>query len=299
MDVGSIKTWHCMLVALVLGFSVAAGRQWAEGPSDPANIPGDLSAQQFRFETAVLGQLEGNPLATNITVTPRWLRGRDGKTHPFHVVTADVSSGAAEKTAAGRQLHLRPALFLMPVPYQPRVALESLRSPALPDPAGEFSRAPVPTVLDFLRLARISRGTDYSYAWWDAHPMLTWVGGSVLTIGMLPPATVNLLVFGSLRRPREEKAASLRGITGSAPASQPVASDDAALEEMIDAMEPATEPAIPAANEQKPAKQTPPPLSNAPAAPAPVAAKVESKAFGITDKDYYPTELKGRSHHED
>ncbi|MDB5354838.1 MAG: hypothetical protein JWN24_1291 [Phycisphaerales bacterium] len=299
MDVGSIKTWHCMLVALVLGFSVAMGRQWAVGPSDPANIPGDLSAQQFRFETAVLGQLEGNPLATNITVTPRWLRGRDGKNHPFHVVTADVSSGAAEKTAAGRQLHLRPAMFLMPVPYQPRVALESLRSPALPDPAGEFSRASVPTVLDFLRLARISRGTDYSYAWWDAHPMLTWVGGSVLTIGMLLPATVNLMVFGSLRRPREEKAASLRGVTGSTSAPQPVAVDDASLEQMIEAMEPAAEPAVPTANEQKSAKQTPRPLSHVPAAPAPAASNVETKAFGITDKDYYPTELKGRSHHED
>jgi hypothetical protein len=301
MEVGSIKSWHCLFIAIVLGLSVGAARQWAGDPSNPANIPAELTGQQLRFEDAVLGQLEGNPLATNITVTPRQMRGRDGKSHLFHVVSADVSSGLAEKTSAGRRLNRRPTLFLMPVPYQPRVPLENLRGPALPDPAAEFARASTPTVLDFLRLAQISRGTEYSYAWWEVHPMLVWTAGSVLVIGILLPAGVNLLAFGSLRRPREEKADSLSDVvSATAPGATTRADDDAALDQMVETMEAAVEPAapIPIPAEQKPVAPKPKPLSEAPVAPAPAPAKSDDQAFALKAEDFYPTELKGRPRHE-
>lgn len=302
MEVGSIKSWHCLLIAIVLGLLVGAARQWAGDPSNPANIPADLSGQQLRFEDAVLGQLEGNPLVSNITVTPWQMRGRDGKSHLFHVVSANVSSGLAEKTSAGRRLNRRPTLFLMPVPYQPQVPLENLRGPALPDPAAEFARASTPTVLDFLRLAQISRGTEYTYAWWEVHPMLVWTAGSVLVIGILLPAGVNLLVFGSLRRPREEKGDSLQDVvSATAPGAKTRADGDAALDQMVETMEAAVEPTAPIPAEQKPVAPKPKPLSNAPVAPAPApaAAKSDDQAFGLNAEDFYPTELKGRPRHED
>lgn len=290
MDVGNIKSWHCMLVAIVLGLSVGAARQWAGGPTGSANIPADLSGQQLRFENAVVGEVEGHRLVTNIAVTPRWIRGRDGISRLFHIVTADVSSGTAEKTGAGRQLQLRPAVFLMPVPYRPRISLESFRSPSVQNPAGEFSRTAIPTVLDFLRLAQMSRQTRYSYLWWDAHPILFWTGGSVLVIGILLPAGVNLAVFGGLRRPREEKGIRLRKGKVATP-SQDVAAEDLSAWDAIDGAESISEPT--ATHEQESIAPRVAVLIAVPTSGPATSIKTEEPTFGIDEEDYYPTELTG------
>jgi hypothetical protein len=56
-----------------------------------------------------------------------------------------------------------------------------------------------------------SQGVTYAYAWWaDArYAAAVWAGGSFLLLGVVWPTLVNLLAFGTLRRPREEKGTSL------------------------------------------------------------------------------------------
>src|SRR6266566_4531767 len=44
--------------------------------------------------------------------------------------------------------------------------------------------------------------------------MAYWIAGGVLVIGIIWPTVINLLVFGKLRRPREEKGISLMGVIG-------------------------------------------------------------------------------------
>ncbi|MDB5333176.1 MAG: hypothetical protein JWP03_4327, partial [Phycisphaerales bacterium] len=73
-----------------------------------------------------------------------------------------------------------------------------------------------------------------------------------------------------------------------------------ALDQMVETMEAAVEPAapLPIPAEQKPVAPKPKPLSNAPLAPAPAPTKSDDQAFALKAEDFYPTELKGRPRHE-
>jgi hypothetical protein len=176
---------------------------------------------------------------------------------------------------------LRPYFYIAPVPFQP-----------LAD--RQLGRRPVEgaTVRDYLNGLK-SRGVTYAYAWWaDArYAAGMWVGGSFLLLGVMWPTLFNLLAFGTLRRPREEKGTSLWGVktshAGSAP--RPVA-------------KPApTHPLAAAMTDLAPAEivsPTGPP--GALPAPAlllePVTAgstgQEAHKEFGTGRDDFYPTELK-------
>src|SRR6266566_3870794 len=137
--------------------------------------------------------------------------------------------------------------------------------------------------------------------------MAYWIAGGVLVIGIIWPTVINLVVFGKLRRPREEKGISLMGVKGATgkAGGEPVATEEdlakvAAMAEEIeekirsDGGEENEEIAVAAA--AAPVKRL---EGDALDEATSAEMKQESKEFGRDKDDFYPTEVHAKHPHED
>jgi hypothetical protein len=251
---------------------------------------GFILTDQDRFETALAEQYQGRRLFKDITVYPRWVDdGHHGK-KLVHVVAGKYWAGREEMIDGKPQAMWRPTCFLAQVPYRPATDLAQFNRAGGADFAKRFASAGAkPTVLDFLNTMHAACGVTYSYAWWDAHPMVTWLGGSLLLIGIVWPTLVNLMAFGTWTRPPEAKALSLWGVKAPAKPQQQAPVLSYARSNVDDELEAAMRGDA-VTEEDSAGGSTARPLSAGPLDPAAALANGDSKEFGADKDDFYPTE---------
>lgn len=200
--------------------------------------------------------------------------------------------------------------FLAPTPYVPATAFKAgvvSPGPSALQRLAELLhlREPEPpnTVVDYLRKASVANGVVFTYRWW-AEPrfrLVAWVFGSFVLIGIVWPFVVNIMVFGTLSRPPEEKAPKLRKTKSTAAATKGPknAITDKDMAELA-ALESELEKKLAAGAKPRSTTDVPEPVAQAPikqlagdGAPAPIPVPEkddEQRVFAAKQDDFYPTE---------
>jgi hypothetical protein len=275
MAIQNIKRWQWILVSLVVGY--ALGYIQHLPTENWQKVFGDTIPQR-QFEEGLTREQSGLRWFRNIVVYRDRVEA-GGKNVPVYIVAGDYFNGKFE-TQNGQQVAVwRPRCYIAEGPYQP------ISGSA--DPQG------MKTVIEYLKGVQ---GVSYTYAWWrdPRWGIAFWTVGSLLLIGGIWPTVINLLVFGSLFRPAEEKGIDLSKVSAQLQqqGGQVSGADLAAVEKMGGELE------AELAAEAGPA--APPQTADG---PAPVKALTatqleveaaeqdrEGKAFGQDRDDFYPTE---------
>lgn len=307
LSLRSVRPWQWVLLSLAVGALVGWARLRTE--SDLAATFGRGINGQRAFEQALLDVQQGRPRFTDLRVHARQVPGRAGGTTRVYVVSGLYFDGHYERQGGKLIAEWRPAFFLSDAdkPYKPTTRWDQLGRPDLQQ---RFESIAKPKVADFLDCLADARGVSYTRAWWLGRGVLEWTAASFVVLGLLWPACVNLLVFGSLRRPPEEKGVDLSKVRARAVTAAPTAATDAALDRIAelgaqleaeldgdlaaDSTETAQPPVV------APAPQPVRKLKTEALAAAPTAA-AKGPEFGTKEDDYYPTTLHptGRDgHHE-
>ena len=269
-----------LLAAVIIGLLHGSVREWAS-TRDPLDDYDVLLTDQRQFESALVSERHGHRLFKEVTVYPHWLRDRStGSRRLVHLVAGTYWDGRTSVRDGAVQARWEPAVFVAPVPYQPA--------------SSAAGATPSRTVLDYLAELRKDRGVEFRYAWWwwARRPMLTSTLASVTVVGVVAPAALNLLAFGTLTRPLRERRPSLWRIRRRTPRPPVVA------------------PAAPTGPQPRPEATAPPeaipesgaavvaPLPPPDPSPAPVPAAEPEHHYGAKADDFYPTELRvAPSHH--
>lgn len=288
MRLSSLKRWHWLLIAIVVGLAGGGVRQ---GTADEDRIDQyeHLITDPQRFEDAVTTQAYGHHLFEDITVYPYHLHNRRGDASVVHLVTGRYWDGEPTVQNGQTVAHFVSACFIASAPYQPRTSL-----------VAERGNKPFPTVLDYLAVLHERSGVNYRYAWWwwAVTPIALWLIASIILIGGVWPTIINLITYGTFTRPAEEAGVSLKDVKSSPARPKPVtaeAIDPALLENFEDELESdLTAAPVVAAPTSSPAP--PRPLSTAPLEPVAISDNAHSKEFGAKRDDFYPTELRTHPH---
>jgi hypothetical protein len=304
-----------MIVGLVVGFAIAQIRQMYT--ADVINDFGSSMNSSKQFEMALTDNFEykgqKHPYFKDLTAYP--LKHRDRWTY---VVTGMYCPGRPERKANGGGAFVyRPSCFIQEKPvYKPVMDLKTLNKPGGPDYAARWSAIANPTVIDFLNIMHEAKGVNYRYAWW-AEPkksLMLWMATGLVVIGGIWPFLVNLIAFGSLKAPPEEKKVNLRKVkdtsskttkaemsTAAATAADmnEVARMTSNLEEKLASTltEKTSEDAADEAAAAAAAAAGPGPIKQLTATKLEICAdldKKDDKAFGAGADDFYPTERKGK-----
>jgi len=290
MRVSSLKRWHWILVALVIGFACGGVRQ---GTADEDRIDQyeRLFTDPQKFEDAITTEASGLRLFRNITVYPYHVPGAPAGRNVAYLATGQYWDGVPQIQKNGQSVaHYVSACFIASAPFQPRTAL-----------LGANRNATFDSVIDYLAVMHDKAGVQFHYAWWwwATTPLALWVMGSLIVVGGIWPTLFNLIVFGRLTRPAEEKGVSLKDVKGTtAPTRAPgpeideeaLAALDHELEESLAHLDSSDAPATATT-----ASAAPRALNGDPLDPVAVAA-AESREFGAKRDDFYPTELRVHPH---
>ena len=334
MGIARIKRRYWVLLSLAVGYLVV---QVHRALPQPMSAYGAHMTDQKTFEAALVREYQGRRLFHDLVVYPVEVDEGGGRTVK-HFVAGRYFNGRPLKVAGRWEAKWEPYCFVAGAPFVPQTDGEAL------DPAqrqnlavaraaarqaqqrpgrnadGEIDAPPATqpvtahaTVLDYLDRISREKGVTYTYAWWR-HPRwqtAIWMAGSFLVIGLAWPTLVNVLAFGTLRRPPEDAtgptwAEALRGVfrrQRAAPAAPQASADDAAVREYDAALEAqlaagagATDPLAAIGPDLPPPGQVPPALS---AAAEPVSAgdaPHEEHHYDAKQDDFYPTETKPVHH---
>ena len=286
-DVASVKRWQWLLAGALVGAALWGANRWQA--SDLARF-GDAMNDPLRFEQALTAEVAGVPAFKDVSVRRETLSDGAGSSRTVHVVTGKFCDGRLD--ASDGKYHWRPTVFVAPIPYRPATYLLDVVGM---DEAIRFEAIENPTVVDLLKVLKQAKGVQYHYAWWNDYPLLTWFGGSLVLIGVVWPTVVNLLVYRSFFRPREEKGVDLSRISA---ASAAAAGQELSEEELerLRRLEAELERGLaagaapgPADSPAEAAERPPVPLTVEPLAPV-AAAAGDPTEFGAEPDDYYPTE---------
>ncbi len=167
-----------------------------------------------------------------------------------------------------------------------------------PDPAG--------SVLDYLATIQAATGNGFEYYWWTQPRVriAVWTAGSFVFFGLIFPTLVNIMVFGTLIRPKEEKAVSLKNVkatpqTAATPQSKVTQGDwdqlkalEAELEKKLAGNTVTDAAATPPEDfEMEPLEKAPPKLNEKTAEPVVVVPQTqEQHDFARKTGDFYPVE---------
>ena len=280
MRVSALRRWHWVVIALVIGLGGGWIRQATVDFEDQLDGYGKLITSQRQFEEALVGQVEGIRQFKDITVYPYQVRSSNGSKRLVHIVTGRYWNGQAVMEHGQLKARFVLSCYLATVPYRPLGA----RS------AG--------TVLEFLQQLRNSDNVQYRYAWWwwAVTPMSIWLLGSLVLIGGVWPTVINVLAFGSLARPRDEKGVSLLHVKQPPPVQRSIPSFASShLDELDKELENKLISA-PETTEQAAQQGAPKALSAGPLEPVAGPAVADDREFGAEKDDFYPTE-RHRPHH--
>ena len=300
MRISSLRWWHWMVISVLVGLAVGYARK--QGDDDLYRRFGEPINNQGVFEDALAVRTEqGRPAFDRVTVHTQMLPDGKGAPRPVQVVSGVYFSGHYDVEGGNNVAHWRPAFFVAPPPYKPRMNLARLaegKSPAdrkaMAEQVKAYRGLKEATVVDFLNLVHQTRGVSYKHAWWREIGVRWYVLASFVLIGLIWPPVVNLLAFGSLRRPPEEKAADLSAVKAHAESPQPAvdagllqATNSELTRKLADGESPpaTVEPAL--ATSDVP----PRPLESAPLEPAAAPRPEDHPEYGMGKDDFYPTEL--------
>lgn len=293
MRVAAVRQWQWVLISLALGAAIGSVRNWMA--ADLEGRFGEPINSQARFEESLTNIVAGRPCFDHVRVYRASVPDHHGASKQAFIVTGDYFNGQFESSAGRLTAEWRPAFFVADVPYQPKTSLDALGRPEL---TARFRAIAQPTVCDFLDVVSRARGTSYTRARWMELGILGWMACSFVLIGVIWPATINLLVYGSLRRPAETKGIDLSKVKpapGPAPAPAPTADDLARLRELEAAPEGAAADAPAAPAGVAIASSEIKPLAGGDAEPVAAPAEREATEFAAAKEDYYPTAKRPRS----
>jgi type II secretory pathway pseudopilin PulG len=287
MGIASVRRWHWVIIALIIGFSGAAIRRWA-GDEIESRVDafGDLLANQAQFESALVTEQQGERLFKDVTVYPYRVRDSHGGKRLVHIVSGSYWDGRARERGGQVVAVWQPTCFVAATPYKPRIPVAGHGDEL-------FASQQFSSVLDYLATMREQAGVQFRYAWWwwMTDSAFLWPALSLVCIGGVWPTVVNLLVFGSLRRPAEAKGISLwhvrsgkkRAAAVAAPSYASFSSRQEGESERLDA------PPVPVET----AEASPPvkALSSQQLDPVAAALPRADKDYGAEKDDFYPTEL--------
>jgi hypothetical protein len=286
MRIDTLRQWHWILISLVAGFAIGYLRE--QSAADLAASFGSEINGQARFEQSLVTLEQGRPCFTDVRVLTHKLPDRTGALKDVCIVSGQYFDGHYEPDGGKLIGQWKPAFFVAPIPYKP--ATDVLRR-GDGKPAERFANLANPKVTDFLD-ALSSSGVRYSRAWWQGLRMWQWVVLSVAVIGVAWPVTINLLVFGSWRRPREEKGTDLSKVKlPPAEAKKAIVTDEeiAQLAATIDGLESELSEGATVATQTQPADIAPVPEL----ATTPVMVEQQSDrddvTYGAKPDDFYPT----------
>jgi len=291
-----------MVISIVVGCAVGYARK--QGDDDLTGRFGEPINGQWLFEEAlVLRTEQGRPAFDRVTVHTQPIPDGKGVPQPVQIVSGVYFSGHYDLEGGNKVAHWRPAFFVAGTPYRPKMDLRRLGEgksaadlKAVADQVKAFRGLQQPTVVDFLNLAKQTKGVQYRHAWWREIGIRWYVAASFVLIGVIWPALVNLLAFGSLWRAPAEKGADLSAVKAHADAPQPAVDADrlhAVTSELAEKL---------ADGEPPPAKVEPAlatadtplrPLESAPLEPAAAPGPEGHPEYGMGKDDFYPTELHG------
>jgi len=309
----NLKRWHWMLIAVVLGLVVGYIRTLY---LDMVLDGHQTISSQERFEQVLTTKEKlpgGERFAFTNLVVVRDPEDKEGKTY---AVMGRCISGRPFLAPDGKiKRYDLPYLYMAKTPYVPKkpVPADAVKKSSrtfneflqsVCEAIGLKKRDDPNSVLTYLRQLRAAYGIQFTYQWWK-EPRVTvamTVLGSVIVIGGIWPTIVNLIVFGSIFRPREEKGISLRKVRRPAePAPQKPREEmtDEELKQLLE-MEARLEAELaaemekrrqeaPAAAAQPKHDQPARKFTAQPTEPAPVVEQPkEEKVFERRPDDYYP-----------
>jgi hypothetical protein len=289
MKVESIHRWQWMLIGVAIGLLCGWLRDVNSNFADELATYGRRIGQRD-FERGIVNKFHGRAQFTNIVVHPYRLSGSSSGAAHVDVVEGLYFDGQTQMEDGKLAARWEPAHFVASTPYNPVTTSGGAALPAI-RPAGSPSFDNVTSYLASLPQAAGVQFRYDSFAWLT-RPLFIWTVGGFVLVGLIWPTIVNLLVFGSIRRPKEE-GVSLRDVKGTTRQAKPVPAPMAvaavaALDQELDQVlsdQPA--PAISAASAAPVRKLDAQPVNAAAADAGP------HKDFAANAGDYYPTELGG------
>lgn len=288
MKLERVKRWQWMVISVALGLLLA----WGSRGDQRALLAGAgrIVTDQRWFEREVRRQVllaDGKPVQAfqGLRVYPAWIDQGDGPRR-VDLVSGMYLAETATDPATGQTIgRLRRYTYVAPVPYHP--ADSAAASPARGDTVAAY-------------LESLGGEVRFVRAWWadPRYAALLWVGGSVVTVGLIWPTLINLLIYGQWRRPKEENGVDLAFVAhpttmhpadpeGTANESDSIAGSEASMTSPgpSDVAEEAAHATVPQAVR---------PLCGVELdAPEP-AASDDDKQFGAAAEDFYPTELRAK-----
>jgi hypothetical protein len=279
MGITALHRVHWVLIAIVLGLVFGTVFDHSHGPIYGVDMGGYgllLSGQQ-QFENGLTQEYDHIRLFSDPVVYPHWVPQPDGGKKKVYLVTGRYWDGNAIVKDGKSVAEWVPRCVITQTPYHPQIGVTT--------PDGK-TVAEFPSVVEFLDAMHRVYGVRYRYAWWAAHPMLTWFLGTLLVIGGIWPTVITLLAFGRLTRPPEAKTLSLWNVVSRKPPQKaPAPSFAAPHDPDLDAeVEAAMAAAAEVATGQPVAT-----LAGGPLELVPEADK-QSTEYGAEKDDFYPTE---------
>ncbi len=293
-QLSSLKRWHWLVISILIGIALATIA--TPKAIDLRTEYGDARNSQKDFENALVREIEGRRRFKNIVVHRQSVPNPAGGDRNVWIVSGLYCSNVPE--AGDGKLHWKPSFFVADEPYRPANDLSIFLGHVSEANISKFEKVPNPTVLDFLQLLGETSAVKYSHAWWRSYAAQLWFVGSLAMIGIVWPTAIDLIVFGRLIRPREEKGTDLKpSPTVHKPAKQELTADDRAkLQALDDAMEANLKAGATAHASPAPAAvATPVKQLGSEALVAVPAAPQAPRAYGAGAGDFYPTEQKSKS----
>src|SRR5256714_7825831 len=210
-----------------------------------------------------------------------------------------------------------PYFYIAPYPYKPsrQFAVSGTvpqiqptltdKLQALAEKVHRKDADPPDSALAYLKRLKAQGRIDFTYEWWRAPrvSMAAWIAGCLVVIGGLWPTLVNLLVYGTLSRPLEEKAQLGKASTTTAKTPRgPTDADLAQLKALEEELE-AKLAAGAASRPLGPSAQPPPAAVKRTTAEEPARTRggqsARAHAHAAKPDDFYPTEkrIKNKDEH--
>ena len=286
MKVQSIHRWQWMIIGVAVGLLCGWLRDMDSNFADELATYGRRIGQRD-FERGIVNKFHGRAQFSNIVVHPYRLSGSSAGAAHVDVVEGLYFDGQTQMENGKLAARWEPAYFVASTPYRPVTAVNGASVPVTrPAATASFDN-----VTSYLASLPKSAGVQYRYdsLAWLTRPVFIWSAGGFVLVGIIWPTIVNLLVFGSIRRPKEQ-GLSLRGIKGTSTQARP---SPAPLEEAVASLDDELEHVL----SDQPALETPS-ISAVPVrkldaeqVTAAAAPSGPQKEFGAHTGDYYPTEL--------
>jgi len=282
MFIRNLKRWHWIVISLLIGlifgyFNHLPAANWKTSFGEP------LIREQF--ENGLVNEQSGLRWFRNITVYPERVES-GGKTIPILIVAGDYFDGRFETQNGQRVAVWKPRCFISEGTYDSITPYAGWK--------------PGDTVLDYLKSVK---GANYRYAWWrdPKWAISLWTAGSFIVIGLIWPTAINLILFGSIVRPKEAgiDLSKVRATPATAEKG-PSEADLSAVSKLAEDLESKLAKDAAAANsDQKPAEHAAPrPLTATALEVASADPNAPHAEFGQDPDDFYPTE-RHVHHHPD